>query len=130
MTGLAQRKRSATRVHAPLTRRVNPIRAMLSAALRDDCGFFAAVSHFAATPLHEARRFCRCVAIRAGWKMTAAASVVRSDSAISLPMLDVPGRCEKYRLPKAMAVVQALKRIARVRLDCRKFVSPERQAMM
>jgi hypothetical protein len=29
-----------------------------------------------------------------------------------------------------MAVVQALKRIARVRLDCRKFVSPARQATM
>jgi hypothetical protein len=29
-----------------------------------------------------------------------------------------------------MAVVQALKRMARVRLDCRKFVSPERQAMI
>jgi hypothetical protein len=45
-------------------------------------------------------------------------------------MLDVPGWCEKYRLPKAIAVVQALKRMARVRLDCRKFVSPDRQAMM
>jgi hypothetical protein len=45
-------------------------------------------------------------------------------------MLDVPGWCENHRLPKAMAVVQALKRMARVRLDCRKFVSPERQAMM
>src|SRR5262249_36921720 len=80
--------------------------------------------------LHAARRFCCCVAIRAGWKITAAASVVRSDRAISLPMLAVPGGCEKHRLPKAMAVVQALKRMARVRLDCRKFVSPERHAMM
>jgi hypothetical protein len=35
--------------------------------------------------------------------MTAAARVVRSDRPISLPMLDVPGWCEKYRLPKAIA---------------------------
>src|SRR6185312_1802777 len=75
-------------------------------------------------------RFCRCVAISAGWKTTAAANVVSSDRPISLPMLDVPGWCENHRLPKAMAVVQALKRIARVRLDCRKFVPPARQAMM
>ena len=29
-----------------------------------------------------------------------------------------------------MAVVQALKMMARVRLDCKKFVSPDRQATM
>src|SRR6516165_4340409 len=80
--------------------------------------------------LYHSSRFCCCVAIGAGWKMTAAATVVRSDRPISLPMLDVPGWREKYRLPKAIAVVQALKRMARVRLDCRKFVSPDRQAMM
>jgi hypothetical protein len=64
----------------------------------------------------------------AGWKMTAAARVVSSDKAISLPMLDVPGWWESHRLPKAMAVVQALKKMARVRLDCSRFFSPERQA--
>src|SRR5262245_59322073 len=75
-------------------------------------------------------RACLWVAISAGWKMMAAVSVVRSESAISLPMLDVPGWWESHRLPKAMPVVQALKKIARVRLDCRKLVSPERQATM
>src|SRR5215475_244099 len=73
-------------------------------------------------------RFCRWVAMRAGWKMTAAARVVTSDRAMSLPMLDVPGWWESHRLPNAMPVVQALKKMARVRLDCRKFVPPERQA--
>ena len=58
-----------------------------------------------------------CVAKRAGWNSTAAESVVTSASAISLPMLDVPGWCENQRLPKAVAVVQALKKTARVRLD-------------
>ena len=52
----------------------------------------------------------RCVASSAGWKSTAAESVVTSDSAISLPMLDVPGWWENHRLPKAVAVVQALKK--------------------
>ena len=33
-------------------------------------------------------------------------------------MLDVPGWLESHRLPKAVAVVSALKMIARVRLDC------------
>lgn len=62
--------------------------------------------------------------------MTAAASVVRSERAISLPMLDVPGWWENHKLPKAIAVVQALKKIARVKLDCKKFVSPDRHATM
>src|SRR5215471_1392890 len=70
------------------------------------------------------------VAIRAGWKMTAAVSVVSSERAISLPMLDVPAWWESQRLPNAMPVVQALKKMARVRLDCRKFVSPPRHATM
>src|SRR5262245_59372731 len=76
------------------------------------------------------RGFAWVVAIRAGWKMTAAASVVSSDRAISLPMLEVPGWWESHKDPNAMAVVQALKKMARVRLDCRKFVSPPRHATM
>ena len=40
-----------------------------------------------------------------------------------------PGWCENHRLPKAVAVVQALKKTARVRLDCRKLCSPARHAM-
>ena len=91
MTGLVRRKRLQPGLHAALARRVKPIRARLPVALHDDCCFFAAVSDFAPTPLHQARRFCCCVAIRAGWKMTAAVRVVRSDRAINLPMLDVPG---------------------------------------
>src|SRR5262249_46096352 len=87
--GTAQK--ASTRVHADLARRLKPIRAKLPVALRDDCCVFAAVSDFAPTPLHQARRFSRCVAISAGWKMTAAASVVRSDRSISMPMLEVPG---------------------------------------
>src|SRR5579871_4931607 len=75
-------------------------------------------------------RFFPCVAIRAGWKITAAASVVTSDSAISLPMLEVPGWCESHRLPKAIPVVDALNTIARVSGDCRNLVSPPRHATM
>ena len=75
----------------PWRTRVNPIGLTLAVDLRDDCCFFVALSAFAVMPLHGFGLFCRCVASRAGWKMTAAASVVRSDSAISLPMLDVPG---------------------------------------
>ena len=71
----------------------------------------------------------RCVAKSAGWNSTAAESVVTSASAISLPMLDVPGWWENHRLPKAVAVVQALKKTARVRLDCKKLVSPALHAM-
>src|SRR6202158_740328 len=74
-----------------LAHRVNPIGLTLALALRDDCCFFAALSAFAVMLLHGLGRFCCCVASRAGWKMTAAASVVSSESAISLPMLDVPG---------------------------------------
>ena len=80
----------SARARGALAHRVIPIGLTLAAALRDDCCFFAALSAFAVMPLHGLGRFC-CVARRAGWKMTAAASVVRSDSAISLPMLDVPG---------------------------------------
>jgi hypothetical protein len=79
-----------TRAQRALAHRVNPIGLTLALALRDDCCFFAALSAFAVMLLHGLGRCC-CVASRAGWKMTAAASVVRSDSAISLPMLDVPG---------------------------------------
>ena len=69
------------------------------------------------------------MAKRAGWNSTAAESVVTSDSAISLPMLDVPGWCENHKLPKAVAVAQALKKTARVKLDCKKLCSPARHAM-
>ena len=71
-----------------------------------------------------------CVARSAGWNSTAAQRVVASDSAINFPMLDVPGWWENQRLPKAVAVVQALNRIARVSGDCKKFVSPARHAMI
>ena len=80
-----------TRAQGALAHRVNPIGLTLALALRDDCCFFAALSAFAVMLFHGLGRFCCCVASRAGWKMTAAASVVSSESAISLPMLDVPG---------------------------------------
>jgi hypothetical protein len=56
--------------------------------------------------------------------------VVSSDSASSLPRLDVPGWLESQRLPNAVAVVSALKITARVRLDCSRLVCPARHAMM
>ena len=46
--------------------------------------------------------------ISTGWNSTAAASVDSSDSASSLPMLDVPGWLDSHRLPNAVAVVSAL----------------------
>jgi hypothetical protein len=67
--------------------------------------------------------------IKAGWKRTAAASVETSDSALNFPMLEAPGCLENQRLPKAVAVVIALKSTARVRLDCNSFVSPARHAI-
>ena len=70
-----------------------------------------------------------CVASRAGWNNTAAERVVTSDRAISLPMLEVPGWCENHRLPKAVAVVQALKKTDRVSHDCKKLFSPALNAM-
>ncbi len=81
---------------------------------------------------HQLRLFGPVLALRRqerGLEEDGGARVVISDSAISLPMLDVPGWCENHRLPKAVAVVQALKKTARVRLDCKKFVSPARHAM-
>ena len=45
-------------------------------------------------------------------------------------MLDVPGWLDSHRLPNAVAVVSALKKIARVRLDCSRLVRPERHATM
>src|SRR5580704_8619176 len=68
--------------------------------------------------------------ISTGWNSTAAAIVHTSDSAISLPMLDVPGWFDSHRLPKAVAVVMALKITARVSVDCSSAVLPLRQAMM
>ena len=56
----------------------------------------------------QASRSTRGLPIRTGWNSTAAASVVSSDSASSLPMLDVPGWLESHRLPNAVAVVSAL----------------------
>src|SRR5262249_32573510 len=108
ITGLPRRKRPGCMT---LARRIKPIRARLPVALLADCCFFTAVSDFAAILLHQASRFCRCVAISAGWKMTAAARVVRSDRPISLPMLDVPGWCEKYSAGGAIltAIIGAIK---------------------
>ena len=40
-------------------------------------------------------------------------------------MLAVPGWVESQRLPSAVAVVSAENSTARVRLDCRRFVSPD-----
>jgi hypothetical protein len=45
-------------------------------------------------------------------------------------MLDVPGCFESQRLPNAVAVVSALQITARVRLDCSRFLRPDRQAIM
>ncbi len=70
------------------------------------------------------------VAKSAGWNRMAAERVVTSESAISLPMLDVPGWWENHKEPKAVAVVQALKKTARVRLDCKKLCSPALHAMI
>src|SRR5689334_1902619 len=72
----------------------------------------------------------RGLPISAGWNSNTAASVVTSDSASSLPMLDVPGWLDSHRLPNAVAVVSALKKIARVREDCSRLVLPERHATM
>jgi hypothetical protein len=66
--------------------------------------------------------------MRAGWNNAADASVHASDSANSLPMLEMPGCAENQRLPKAVAVIKALKNTARVKLDWRKLYSPRRQA--
>ena len=52
----------------------------------------------------------RGLPISTGWNNAAAAIVVSSEIASSLPMLDVPGWLENHRLPNAVAVVQALKR--------------------
>src|SRR5215469_1520045 len=55
MTCFGTAQKPSPGVHGLLARRVNPIRTRLTAALRDDCCFFAAVSHFAATPLASCR---------------------------------------------------------------------------
>src|SRR5437764_15460259 len=73
---------------------------------------------------------CRGGPISAGWNSTAAAIVHTRASAISLPMLDVPGWLDSHKLPNAVAVVSALKITARVRLDCSSAVFPRRHAMM
>ena len=70
---------------------------MLAFTNERNCDFCASPSHFARMWFAHnygrsgTGRICRWVAMSAGWKMTAAARVVRSDRAISLPMLDVPG---------------------------------------
>src|SRR5882757_8967167 len=71
----------------------------------------------------------RGLPISAGWNSNTAASVVTSESARSLPMLAVPGWLDSHKLPNAVAVVIALKKIARVRLDCSRFVLPCRHAV-
>src|SRR6266478_3922127 len=100
---------------------------------RDTPGVRAARSRRAATDRQLAcalaSPFSRGRPMRAGWKSTAAASVQTSDSARSLPMLDVPGWLENQRLPNAVAVVSALKITARVRLDCKRLVCPSRHAI-
>src|ERR1700694_1747163 len=72
----------------------------------------------------------RGLPISAGWNSTAAHIVLTSESANSLPMLEVPGWLESHRLPNALAVVSALQITALVRLDCSRFVCPARHAMM
>ncbi len=67
--------------------------------------------------------------ISAGWNKIAAAKVQTSDKASSFPILDVPGCLDSQRLPKAAAVVKALKNTARVRFDCKRFVVPARHAI-
>jgi hypothetical protein len=52
--------------------------------------------------------------ISAGWNKIAAANVQTSDKASSFPMLDVPGCLNSQRLPKAVAVVIALKKTERL----------------
>ena len=61
---------------------------------------------------------CRGRPIRTGWNSTAATIVHSSDSAISLPMLDMPGYFDAHMLPNATAVVMALNTTARVSVDC------------
>ena len=68
--------------------------------------------------------------ISAGWNSTAAAIVQSSDSAMSFPMLDVPGSLDSHRLPNAVAWVMALKITARVRVDWTSAVFPLRHAIM
>jgi hypothetical protein len=60
--------------------------------------------------------------MRAGWNSAADARVHSKDSARSFPMLDIPGWLESQRLPNAVAVINALKNTARVKLDCKKSV--------
>src|SRR6476659_8045041 len=72
----------------------------------------------------------RGLPISAGWNSTAAHIVHTSESASSLPMLEVPGWLDTHRLPNAAAVVSALQITARVRLDCNRLVCPARHAMM
>ena len=47
----------------------------------------------------------------------------------NLPMLAVPGMLESHNAPNAVAVVRALKRTARIKLDCNGAVSPARHAI-
>jgi hypothetical protein len=57
----------------------------------DDCYPFASARHSSGTWRLFDWLCWVAVAMSAGWKMTAAASVVSSESAINLPMLEVPG---------------------------------------
>jgi hypothetical protein len=67
--------------------------------------------------------------ISAGWNSAAEANVQASDKASNLPMLEIPGLLENIRLPKAVAVINALKNTVRVRVDYKKFHSPVRHAI-
>ena len=57
---------------------------------------------------------CRGGPISAGWNSAAETSVQASDKPSNLPMLEIPGLLENMRLPKAVAVISALKNTARV----------------
>ena len=57
-------------------------------------------------------------ASRAGRNSSVTNSSQPSEIISSLPMLAVPGWLESHKAPNAVAVVSALKRTARIRLDC------------
>ncbi len=72
----------------------------------------------------------RGLPISAGWNSSTAASVDHEATAPAVyPCCAVPGWLDSHRLPNAVAVVSALKKIARVRLDCSRFVLPARHAV-
>ena len=64
---------------------------------------------------------------RGVWTLAGLAAVLAG--VLFLLALAVPGWLDSHRLPKAVAVVRALKMMARVRLDCRMLRAPDRQAI-